>query len=675
MSADFNIVEAGIAEIRRALDAGIVTSVALTAAYLNRIAFYDRSGIQLNAVPVLNAEMFADALASDERRAAGKSLGPLDGIPYTAKNSYKARGLTVASGSPAFERLLASDDAFTIAQLRAAGAVLIGLTNMPPMANGGMERGVYGRAESPYNAEFLTSAFYSGSSNGSGTATAASFAAFGLGEETWSSGRAPASCNALVAYTPSRGVISMRGNWPLVPTMDVVVPHARGMADLFEILDVIVADDPEPRGDFWRMQNALEIPPASRHRPKSYRDLADPAALRGCRLGVPKMFINADTNPDNWEPIKTRDSVVAQWREARAALEKLGAEVVEVDFPAVTEYERDGVGGEALVRTGVVPKNFPKSELWTLCMFAWDDFLKANADPKLNALADVEGNKIFPHPTGAVPDPTHERNIAIDLAEYARLAKEEGITPLEKIPDLAEGIRGLERFRQERYDAWLREYRLDALVFPTLADIAPADADTHPVSAAIAWRNGTWVANGNLVIRHLGIPTVTVPMGMLGDIAMPIGLTFAARPYEDTKLLCYAYAFEQSTRWRRMPPRTPPLPSDLFPANATIASNARPNAGVGYGFRATAIDRPDGMVEISIEGESTAPRVRLFINGAPVAVTRDGITFTARHSLPAKAKRPRHSEWRAPYGHLVLMIADGGAALPDASFLVVDGVE
>jgi amidase len=164
-------------------------------------------------------------------------------------------------------------------------------------------------------------------------------------------------------------------------------------------------------------------------------------------------------------------------------------------------------------------------------------------------------------------------------------------------------------------------------------------------------------------------------MGMLGDIAMPIGLTFAARPYEDTKLLCYAYAFEQSTRWRRMPPRTPPLPSDLFPANATIASNARPNAGVGYGFKATAIDRPDGMVEISIEGESTALRVRLFINGAPVAVTRDGITFTARHSLPAKAKRPRHSEWRAPYGHLVLMIADGGAALPDASFLVVDGVE
>ena len=155
------------------------------------------------------------------------------------------RGLTVAAGSPAFADLVAQRDAFSIERLRDAGAMLIGLTNMPPMANGGMQRGLYGRAESPYNADYLTSAFGSGSSNGSGTATAATSAAFGLGEETWSSGRAPASNNALCAYTPSRGVISVRGNWPLVPTMDVVVPHTRTMADMLEVLDVIVADDPE----------------------------------------------------------------------------------------------------------------------------------------------------------------------------------------------------------------------------------------------------------------------------------------------------------------------------------------------------------------------------------------------------------------------------------------------
>ncbi|CAM5466031.1 Glutamyl-tRNA(Gln) amidotransferase subunit A, chloroplastic/mitochondrial [Streptomyces californicus] len=154
---------------------------------------------------VMNPHAMAEAEASDARRARGETLGPLDGIPYTAKNSYLAKGLTAASGSPAFEHLVAQHDAFAVERLRAGGAVLIGLTNMPPMANGGVRRGVYGRAESPYSADWLTSAYGSGSSNGSGTATAASFGAFGLGEETWSSGRAPASNNALCAYTPEVG--------------------------------------------------------------------------------------------------------------------------------------------------------------------------------------------------------------------------------------------------------------------------------------------------------------------------------------------------------------------------------------------------------------------------------------------------------------------------------------
>ena len=179
---------------------------------------------ELNAYVVMNPSAHREAEASDARRARGETLGALDGIPYSAKDSYLARGLTAAAGSPAFVNLVAQKDAFAIERLRAAGAVLIGLTNMPPMANGGMQRGVYGRAESPYNADWLTSAFGSGSSNGSGTAVGASLCAFGLGEETWSSGRAPASNNGLCAYTPSRGLISVRGNWALVPTMDVVVP-------------------------------------------------------------------------------------------------------------------------------------------------------------------------------------------------------------------------------------------------------------------------------------------------------------------------------------------------------------------------------------------------------------------------------------------------------------------
>ena len=220
------VTEVSIAQLRTALESGQTTAVELVEAYLARIDAYDAptTATALNAVVVRNPQALEEARASDARRASGTTLGPLDGIPYTAKDSYLVKGLTAASGSPAFANLVAYRDAFTIERLRATGAICLGKTNMPPMANGGMQRGVYGRAESPYNADYLTAPFASGSSNGAGTATAASFAAFGLAEETWSSGRGPASNNGLCAYTPSRGVISVRGNWPLTPTMDVAVP-------------------------------------------------------------------------------------------------------------------------------------------------------------------------------------------------------------------------------------------------------------------------------------------------------------------------------------------------------------------------------------------------------------------------------------------------------------------
>ncbi len=321
------VVETSIADLRDALESGSTTSVALVGACLARIDAYDRKGIRLNAVVELNPDALAEAQASDRRRREGTTRGPLDGIPYTAKDSYMVRGMTVASGSPAFADLVARRDAFSIERLRDAGCVLIGLTNMPPMANGGMQRGLYGRAESPYNADYLTSAFGSGSSNGSGTATAASFAAFGLGEETWSSGRAPASNNALCAYTPSRGVISVRGNWPLVPTMDVVVPHTRTMADLLEVLEVMVADDAESRGDFWRTQPWVSIPRAAEVRPETYPALAVEAStsLAGKRFGIPAMYLGEDrdagTGPgigaSTGQRIEPRPSVLDLWARRR----------------------------------------------------------------------------------------------------------------------------------------------------------------------------------------------------------------------------------------------------------------------------------------------------------------------------------------------------------------------
>jgi len=570
MSA-FDVVEATIADLQQALASGALTSEELVTAYQARIERYDRSGPTLNAVVVPNPHALAEARESDARRAAGAHRGPLDGIPYTAKDSYLHRGLTAAAGSPAFADLMAMRDAATIEALREAGAICLGLTNMPPMANGGMQPGVYGRAESPYNADFLTAAYGSGSSNGSGTATAASFAAFGLAEETWSSGRAPASNNALCAYTPSRGVISVRGNWPLVPTMDVVVPHTRTMADLLAVLDVIVFDDADTRGDFWRSQPWVEIPAASSVRPETYLSLVGETTeqpLAGKRFGVPRMYINSDTEAGSGTrgvggptgtAIDTRPSVLNLFEQARRDLEAAGATVVDVDFPVVSNYEADRVGAPTIATRGLVSPEFLKREIIDLSAWAWEDFLQANGDPNFDTLVGVDGSTIFP----SVPGALHDRydGFEDDIAVYPAQVRDHPYATFTDIPELEAGVRGLEETRRIDLEEWMRENDLDAVVFPAVADVGAADMGTNPETAEAGWRNGVWVANGNLAIRHLGIPTVTVPMGITDDIRMPAGITFAGAAYSDLDLLRIGVAYETVSRRRVAPPRTPSIAS------------------------------------------------------------------------------------------------------------------
>lgn len=655
----FDVVEASISELREALDAGVLTCVDLVTEYLNRIAYYDRRGLRLNAVPVLNDDVYAEAEAADRRRARGEVLSPLDGIPYTAKASYKAKGMAVSAGSPAFEHLIANDDAFTIERLRAAGAVLVGLTNMPPMANGGMHRGVYGRAESPYNPTYLAAAYGSGSSNGSGVSVAASMAAFGLGEETWSSGRAPASNNALVAYTPSRGVISMRGNWPLFPTMDVVVPHTRTVPDMLELLNQIVADDTDSTGDFWRAQKHVPLPFASEVRPDDFNSLADPNVLRGKRLGVPKMYINRD--PDNAISIQTRASVLDLWESARKELEALGAEVVEVDFPAVSNYDQDRPGAQSMVARGLVPKEFEDVEQGPLVACAWQEFLTANGQDGLDSFKTVEPRMVFPLPPGSLRDPYDESG---DTAHIAQWAKDNDIA-LDDIPHLGEALRGLETVRKIDLEDWLDALGIDALVFPTNADVAPHDADFNPVAAEVAWRYGVRYSNGNAAIRHLGIPTVTVPMGVMSDIGMPVGLTFAGRAYSDSLLLSLGFAFEHASPRREAPPLTPALTvEDLGVEPPLRRPPTARNASAPYLVIDTEVAPQDdhGQVLITVHGLAQSDigigRVDVFVNGEAIGVEVSGDgRFTARVKVNSLDQAHLHSHWRGPYGALVVVTA------------------
>lgn len=560
MSSDeapaFDPVEASIEQTLAALDAGRITAVELAEWCLRRIDEFDRhgeelpKGLPLNAVPVLNPEVLAEAAESDRRRAAGEAR-PLDGVPFTVKDSYMVEGLTVASGSPAFKNLVAQWDAFSVAKLREAGAVLIGKTNMPPMADGGMQRGVYGRAESPYNPGYLAAAYASGSSNGSGVSTATSMAVFGMGEETVSSGRSPASNNGLCAYTPSWGVLSIRGNWPLFPARDVVVPHTRSMPDMLRVLDVLVQDDEVTRGDFWRNQRVVELPLPSAHRPASYLEVADPAALHGKRFAVPRMYLGKDPS----FPIAVRPSILALWEQARERLEALGAEVVETDFPLIEQYEGDRPGQENIAALDVLPEGWMDTEFNHFLAFGWDDFLRANGDPAIPNLGVVDPDTIFPTPPGTLPDRYEEVDDYENRYRATVAMARAGIPDPRERADFADGLRALVKLREELFEGWLDAQGFDAVVFPANADVGREDAERNVEAADHAWSNGVFFSNGNYALRHLGIPTITTAMGVMADIGMPVGLTFAGRAYDDPRLLGFAAAFEAGgPRLRQAPP-------------------------------------------------------------------------------------------------------------------------
>lgn len=181
-----------------------------------------------------------------------------------------------------------------------------------------MQCPVYDRVESPYNADYLTAAWGSGSSSGFATSTAANFAMFSLGEESFSLGEESVSSdsslssnNALVAYTPSRGLIPVRGNWPIYPLGDVVVPMTRNVDDLFVVLNVVVTEDPITTGDLWRDQKSVKFPAVASVRPKSFQTLAKSDALRGKRIGVPRIYIGK--THINADSILVRPSMLASW--------------------------------------------------------------------------------------------------------------------------------------------------------------------------------------------------------------------------------------------------------------------------------------------------------------------------------------------------------------------------
>lgn len=572
----FDIVEASIVDHRKALDAGRLSSVDLVIAYLNRIAKYDTCS-NLNAFTVFNDNVLVEAAASDAWRAQGKEPRALEGIPYTIKDSYKVAGLSVTNGSPALKGVMSSEDSAIASKLRNAGAILLGKTNMPPMAAGGMQRGMYGRAESPYNPKYLTGAFSSGSSNGAATSITSSMAAFGMGSETVSSGRSPASNNALVCYTPSKGLLSCRGLWPLYVTCDVPTPYARSVDDMLEILNVIATPDEDTTGDFIREQTHIQIPKPQK---TDYTTLKNTGILSGKKIGVPKLYIGQKDLDPHAKPTYVSPEVINLWNQTAKDLENLGAQITYTDFPLITNYENDSLSGEANNVDGR-PGDWNLLERGHLIAQAWNEFLVHNNDSKIKSLPDIhDSSMLFPKPEGYLPDKFLEVRNWIDYPGLPALLAQIKEKSIHDVPGMAQALKALEAQRKRDLEDWMDTNNFDVIAFPAQGDVGLADLEFDMESTTHSLRNGVKYSNGNRAIRHLGVPTVSVPMGVMKEKGMPVNLTFAGKAYEDTKLLEYAYAYEQATRKRVAPGLTPALPTDMIAFSKNLVVDGKQSLGL-----------------------------------------------------------------------------------------------
>lgn len=644
MAESFNLLDASIADLQGALSSGRLTSVDLVSRYLRRISVYDANGLKLSAIPILNPFVFDEAAASDARRANGSPARPLEGIPFLVKDNIKVKGMTIANGSPAFENLVADEDAACVRLLRNAGAVLLGRTNMPAMAYGGMQRGVWGRAESPYNMDYLAAAYASGSSNGSAVATAANLCAFSLGTETVSSGRSPASNNAVVAYTPSKGLLPLRGVFPLYPTCDVLVPHTRTVADLFHVLDVLAVCDPTPKGDFYNEQNVISIPSIADVRPESFSALKEATSLRGKRIGVPSMYIGGDDSSiPPVSKVQTRESIIKLWQEARKTLEACGAEVIETDFPLVTEYEANAASGQ-LVTVANLPDGWAGKERCEVVSHAWDDFIVANGQRGLDSLTLVDPDTIFPLAPGSLlgtPEVANKPRWG-EIVQYPHTKP----SSIFEIPGMKQAIQALEDARKETFEKWMDKLGLDAVVFPSTADVGAANADVDKEASLFAWSNGVKYSNGNRPIRHLGVPTISVPMGVMEDTKMPVNLTFAGKAYEDNCLLKYGYAYEMASKCRVLPSLVPALDSDCISGGKSLSHHS-----LELVVETQVKEVRGSDVVVQAEGSSKGAMLKsvaCYVNGQPCDTALDNGKWSVKASYPMSDRDGKWEKWASP---------------------------
>lgn len=492
----FELDELSIADLQQRMASGQETARSLTEKYLARIAALDRQGPALHAVLETNPDALQIAETLDAERKAGKVRGPLHGIPILIKDNIgTADRMTTTAGSLALEGSIAPRDSFVAKKLRDAGAILLGKTNLSEWANfrsthstsGWSGRG--GLTRNPYALDRNTS----GSSSGSGAATAASCVAASIGSETDGSIVSPSNNCGLVGLKPSIGLVSRAGIVPIAHSQDTAGPMTRTVADAAAVLTAIVGFDIDDK----------MTKPAATRMVRDYTQALDPAGAKGMRIGVPrKKLFGASPAADRLVD------------EAIAVLKSLGAEIIDpVDLNPprglgdneyevlLYEFKADlnaylaGLGPKAPIRSLQDAIEFnERQKAREMPYFGQEIFLEAQKKGPLTAPAYLKA-----------------------LAASQRAARELGL------------------------DKVIAAHRLDALVSPTSGPASLTDLV-----------NGDYGPGGSSTLPAVaGYPHITVPAGFASGL--PVGVSFFGKAFSEMTLIRIAYAYEQATKHRRAP--------------------------------------------------------------------------------------------------------------------------